>query len=48
MLYFYESILHVAVKKRNIDIVKLLLTKENLDINIFQKIWFEYFLFSCK
>ena len=32
--YIYETALHIAVEKENIEIIKLLLSKENIDINL--------------
>ena len=34
MLYFYKTPLYVAVEVENVEIVKLLLEKENIDINL--------------
>ena len=32
-LYFYKTALYKAVEKENIEIIKLLLTSENLNVN---------------
>ena len=32
--YIYKGALHIAVEKENIEIIKLLLSNEKLDINI--------------
>lgn len=32
--YFYKTALHVAIEKRNTEMVKLLLTCDRIDINI--------------
>lgn len=37
-ILFYKTALFAAVEKENIEIVKLLLTKDKLDINIINKV----------
>lgn len=34
LLFFYETELHAAVKNQDVEIVKCLLAKENIDVNI--------------
>lgn len=36
MTYIYETVLHIAVEKENIEIIKLLLAKKSIDINVFK------------
>lgn len=48
---FYKSVLHVAAVKNNTEILKLLLARPNIDINlpyISNEIFFhEIFFFNC-
>lgn len=32
--YFYETALHMAIKRNNIEIIQILLEHEKIDINI--------------
>ena len=32
--YFYKTPLYLAIEKENIEIIKLLLNKENVDVNL--------------
>lgn len=41
-LYFYQSLLFIAVENDNIEIVKLLLSNDKTDIN-FTNVKFQYF-----
>ena len=36
--YFYKTALYTAIENYNIEIIKLLLTNANLDINIYNRI----------
>lgn len=38
ILILYKTAFHIAVEKENIDIIKLLLTNDKIDINISYKI----------
>ena len=37
-IHFYKTALHMAVEKENIEIIELLLSNPNIDINIKDKI----------
>ena len=34
IIYFYKTALYLAIEKENIEIIKLLLTRDNIDVNI--------------
>ena len=38
VIYFYKSLLFLAIEKENIDAVELLLTDDKLDLNFLNKI----------
>ena len=40
LLFIHSTALHIAVKKRNIEIIKALLENKNIDINIEDQILF--------
>lgn len=42
-LLFYKAALHIAVENENVEILKLLLEKQNLKVN--QKAVLNYFIF---
>ena len=42
MFAFYYKALHLAVKYENTDIIKVLLSSKNIDVNVKDGIQFEY------
>lgn len=34
LIFIFEAALHIAVKKENVEIIKALLTKEDIDVNL--------------
>ena len=43
MFSFHETALHICTKKENFDILKLLLSKKSIDINIKDSVLFVYY-----
>ena len=37
-MHLFKGVLHIAVEKGNIDIIKILLSTKNIDVNVKDKI----------